>query len=142
VATSRRTTAFAGLAFAALVLTGCSAGAPAASAQTTEQACDILKTGVESTTSELQSGLSDLATDPQAAADAVTTLTEAFEKSSADVDNTEVKNLADDATTALTEFDEQIHDYADDPASVDSTAIQASAEKVQTAIAAIGETCP
>jgi len=144
VAISRRTTAaaFSGLAFAALVLTGCTGGSPADSGQTTEQACDILKSGLEETTTELQSGLSDLATDPQAAADAVTTLTAAFTESAEKVSNTEVKALADDAVAALTDFDEQIHAYADDPASADQEAMQTSAEDVQTSITAVGETCP
>jgi len=143
VAASRRSTAFAGLALAALLLSGCSSSSSAASAQTTEQACDVLASGVEATTTKLQASLSGLATDPETAADDVTTLTSDFEKSAAGVDNVEVKNLATEAIAALSDFDEKIHAYADDSADVDvRAAVQTSAEGVQDAIGAIGVTCP
>lgn len=146
MAISRRTTftttAVIGIALGGLLLTGCTGGSGGASGQTTEQACDILRTGVEDTTTELQAGLSDLATDPEAAADAVTSLTAAFEKSADKVTNSGVKSVADDAVTALSDFDEQIHAYATDPASVDQEKIQTSAEAVQTSLTAVGETCP
>jgi len=143
VALSRRSTAFAGLALATLALTGCSVGSTAASAQTTEQACDVLATNVTTTTTKLQASLSSLATDPETAADDVTTLTSDFEKSAAGVDNAELKRLAKDATAALADFDERIHAYAADPADVaNQEAMQTSAEGVQDAIGAIGSACP
>ena len=143
MAPSRRSTAFAGLALAALALTGCSMGSTAASAQTTEQACDVLASGVTATTTKLQASLSSLATDPETAADDVTTLTSDFEKSAAGVDNAELKRLAKDATAALSDFDEKIHAYAADPADLEiQAAMQTSAEGVQDAIGAIGTTCP
>jgi hypothetical protein len=143
VAPSRRSTAFAGLAIATLALTGCSVGSTAASTQTSEQACDVLASGVSATTTKLQASLSTLATDPETAADDVTTLTSDFEKSAAGVENPELKRLAKDATAALGDFDEKIHAYAANPTDVDNqAAMQTSAEGVQDAIGAIGATCP
>jgi len=142
VAPSRRIRAFAGLAVAALALTGCAAGSSAASAQTPEQACDVLASGVAQTTAKLQTSISGLATDPEAAADDVTALTADFENSASGVDNAELKRLANNTTTALADFDEKIHAYASEPAAAaNQEAMQTSAENVQTAIAAIGESC-
>jgi hypothetical protein len=143
VAPSRSTIAAAGFGLAALLLSGCSVSPTAASTQTTEQACDVLSTGVEQTTAKLQASLSDLATDPESAADDVTTLTDDFESSATGVDNAELKRLAENAITALADFDEKIHDYAEDPADTEvQAAMQTSAEGVQDAIGAIGTTCP
>ena len=80
MATSRRTiaTAFAGLAFASLVLVGCSSGGSivksdsgdkgGTSSQSTEEACTVLKDGVTGTMTDLQSGLAELQSDPDKAA--------------------------------------------------------------------------
>jgi PBP1b-binding outer membrane lipoprotein LpoB len=161
LATSRRTTAstLAGIALAALLLTGCSAGgsdeasgesssaAPeetsvAAEPQTAEESCEILKAGVEDTLTELQSGLSTIQTDPDAAAAAVTSLAAAFGDTAEDVTNEDVRAVADDATTALTDFSAVIADYANDPTNADQTVVMDSATAVQDAMTQLQTTCP
>jgi hypothetical protein len=158
--TSRRTIAstLTGLAFAGLLLTGCTAGGSdagsanddksggnsgqAESSQTTEEACAVLKAGVEDTLTDLQAGLSDLSTDPGKAAEAVSTLAAAFEDTASDVTNEDVRAVADDATTALTDFGDQITVYAENPETADQAAVTDSAGAVQTAMTKLGTTCP
>jgi hypothetical protein len=162
VAPSRRTTAnaLAGIALAALLLTGCSAGTPGDSAesstaapepeaggsgQSTEEACEVLKVGVTDTMEQLQAGLGDIASDPAAASAAVTSLAAAFEETAADVTNEDVRVVADDATTALNEFSTQIEGYAANPEGADAAtqkAVTDSATAVQTAMTKLGATCP
>jgi hypothetical protein len=165
VAPSRRTTAnaLAGIALAALLLTGCSGGggeivgeasssAPdsgsesgSGAGQTTEEACEVLKTGVTDTIEKLQAGLSEIQTDPAAASAAVGSLATAFEESAADVTNKDVRVVADDATAALAEFSTQIQAYAANPEAADATtqkAVTDSATAVQTAMTKVGTTCP
>ena len=157
MATSRPTlaTALAGFALVGLLLSGCSAGGPdtkspessggstaESSSQTTEEACTVLKDGVSGTMEDLQAGMTELQSDPAAASAAVGTLAAAFEDTAADVKNTDVRAVADDATDALNAFDMQIAAYAADPASVDATAVQDSATAVQEAMLKLGTTCP
>ena len=153
MATSRRTiaTTLTGIAFASLLLAGCTTGGSgddagdsgaAASSQTTDEACEVLKGGVQDTLTDLQAGLNDLATDPGKAAEAVGTLAAAFEDTASDVTNDDVRTVADDATNALNDFSEQITAYAADPESVDQTAVTDSATAVQTAMTKLGATCP
>ena len=157
MATSRPTiaTALAGFALVGLLLSGCSAGGSdtktpdssggstaESSSQTTEEACTVLKDGVAGTMEELQSGITELQSDPAAASAAVGTLAAAFEDTAADLENTDVRAVADDATEALTAFDTQIAAYAADPAGVDPTAVQNAANAVQQAMVKLGTTCP
>ena len=154
MATSRRTiaTAFAGLAFASLVLVGCSSGGSivksdsgdkgGTSSQSTEEACTVLKEGVTGTMTDLQSGLAELQSDPDKAAKAVGTLAAAFEDTAKDVKNKDVRTVADDATDALNTFSTQITAYAADPASVDQTSVTDAATAVQTSFTKLGATCP
>jgi hypothetical protein len=165
VAPSRRTTAnaLAGIALAALLLTGCSTGggeitgdasssAPESGSesgseagQTTEEACEVLKTGVTETIEKLQAGLSEIRTDPAAASTAVSSLATAFEESAADVTNKDVRVVADDATAALAEFSTQIQAFAANPDTADEAtqkAVTDSATAVQTAMTKVGTTCP
>lgn len=153
--TSRRTiaTTLTGIAFASLLLAGCTTGGSGddagdsgsgagASSQTTDEACEVLKGGVQDTLTDLQAGLNDLATDPGKAAEAVGTLAAAFEDTASDVTNDDVRTVADDATNALNDFSEQITAYAADPESVDQSAVTDSATAVQTAMTKLGATCP
>ena len=150
MATSRRTiaTTLTGIAFASLLLAGCTTGGSGddsgsgASNQSTDQACEVLKGGVQDTIAELQSGLADLQADPAKAAAAVETLAAAFEDTATDVTNDDVRKVADDATNALNDFSEQISAYAADPESVDQTAVTDSATAVQSAMTKLGVTCP
>lgn len=153
MATSRRTiaTTLTGIAFASLLLAGCSAGGSGssdsgsgagASSQTKEQGCEVLKGGVQDTLTELQAGLADLQTDPAKAAAAVETLAAAFEDTAKDVTNKDVRTVTDDATTALNDFSGQISAYAADPTSVDQAGVTDSATAVQNAMTKLGATCP
>ena len=162
MATTRRTiaTTLTAIAFASVLLTGCttgdsgsgsgsgsggsggSGGDAGASSQTTEEACTVLKAGVEDTITQLQSGIADLQSDPAKAAEAVGTLAAAFEDTASDVTNDDVRAVADNATSALTDFSEQITAYAADPESADQAAVTDSATGVQNAMTKLGATCP
>ena len=157
MATSRRTiaTTLTGLAFAGLLLAGCSAGGSGdgaqsggsgsgsgSSSQTSDEACEILKAGVQSTVQDLQNGLGDIQTDPDKAAEAVSTLAAAFEDTAKDVTNDDVRAVADEATDALNDFSEKITSYAADPESADQSAVTDSADGVQSAMTKVAATCP
>lgn len=138
--TATTATGLAGIAVVALLLTGC---APAAApSQSVSKGCSVLKAGVKDTMTDLNSSLSTLSSDPQAAADAVTTLTASFKKSAAKVENKKVLKVANGATKALGAFAVQIHAYADDPASADQDKVSSSATDVQTAMTNLGKVCP
>ena len=156
MATSRRTiaTTLTGIAFASLLLAGCTTGGSGgdsgadsgagagSSSQSTDEACAVLKDGVQSTLQDLQAGLGDISTDPGKAAEAVGTLAAAFEDTTSDITNDDVRTVADDATNALNDFSEQITAYAADPESADQTAVTDSASAVQAAMTKVGATCP
>ena len=162
MATIRRSiaTTFTAVAFATVLLAGCttggsgdtgsgsgsgsgsSGGDAGASGQTTAEACTVLKAGVEDTITNLQSGMTEMQTDPAKAAEAVGTLAAAFEDTASDVTNDDVRAVADNATSALNDFQEQITAYAANPESADQTAVTDSATGVQEAMTNLGTTCP
>lgn len=160
MATSRRTTAslLAAIALASLALTGCaaeSASTPgdaatsspspkgdAGSGQSTEEACGVLKEGLTSTMTELQSGLAGLEADPAAAAAAIDSLTGAFSDTAAGIGNAEVRTVADGAAEAFTAFSVKIKAYAEDPANPDTAGLETAATGVKDAMTELGEVCP
>ncbi|WP_411700041.1 hypothetical protein [Conyzicola sp.] len=161
--TSRRTIAstLTGLAFASLLLAGCATGGSdaetsgsgsgssgggnsgaAESSQTTEEACSVVKSGVEATYADLEASLGDIQSDPDKAAAAVGALGDAFEKSASQVTNEDVRATVDDIVGALDGFSEQVRVLAEAPETVDQAAVTAASTELQEGFAKLGTTCP
>jgi len=156
---ARKTTALATAALAVALLAGCSAGgsggngngnssgsgsgstgqssAPKASSQASSQskaeACSAFQSKVEDAAKGLQSQVSTLQSDPNAA---VAKLKE-FDQSLSDgvdaVQNTDVKPKAEAFRSAYDEMLTQIESIAKDPKSADLSAFTATTQKVQDA---------
>lgn len=156
---ARKTTALATAALAVALLAGCSAGgsggngngnssgsgsgstgrssAPKASSQASSQskaeACSAFQSKVEDAAKGLQSQVSALQSDPNAA---VAKLKE-FDQSLSDgvdaVQNTDVKPKAEAFRSAYDEMLTQIESIAKDPKSADLSAFTATTQKVQDA---------
>ena len=159
MATSRRTiaTTLAGVAIATLMLAGCTSGGSgddaggsggsgdsgaASSSQTTEEACAVLKGGVEDTYAELEASLEDIRTDPGKAAAAVGSLGDAFEETAADVTNEDVRATVDTVVEALRDFSEQVEVLAESPDTVNPDAITGASETLREGFTKLGATCP
>lgn len=164
---ARKTTALATAALAVALLAGCSAGgsggngngnssgsgsgstgqssAPKASSQASSQskaeACSAFQSKVEDAAKGLQSQVSALQSDPNAA---VAKLKE-FDQSLSDgvdaVQNADVKPKAEAFRSAYDEMLTQIESIAKDPKSADLSAFTATTQKVQDAGTEFQEAC-
>ncbi len=160
---SRKTIVFATAALAAVLLTGCSAGGSGsggsgsgsggsgsgssssetakASSQSKSEACSAFESKVKDAAQGLQSQVSELQSDPNAA---VAKLKE-FDQSLSDgvdaVQNADVKPKAEAFHAAYTEMLTQIEAIAKDPQSADLSAFTDTTKKVQEAGNDFQETC-
>jgi hypothetical protein len=158
----RHVSAFAVLALGGLLLTGCasistsSEGASesegsgsdssstdmnTATDQTVAEACKELQEGLSASTSALQNSMTQLSTDPNAAAAELDAFIEEFAAVRDGLGNAEVKAAADSAGAAYEELVAQAKSVAADPASVDQTAFMETMDNVQTELSAVGELC-
>jgi len=118
-----------------LMLTGCSAE------QSKADGCAELQTGMESLQTELTENISELQTDPGAAADAISEVASTFADNVDNVTNEEVKAAGEDAATSLSTMADEFSKYADDPAGVDVEALSASATDAQTKFTELETLC-
>jgi hypothetical protein len=102
---------------ASTVLGGCSL-IPGLGGQSTVEACLQLETGLKDVSSGISDSMSDLVSDPSAAASKI-----------------------HDVAATFSAFSGLIDDYAADPANADTTAISDSATEVQTQMSALGDVC-
>ena len=127
-------TTVSALALAGLLLTGCSAGA-----QTKAQACKSIEGDITSATTDLQTAFSKIQTDPSAAEAGLKKFDSKMKSATAKVSNPTVKSAATATVKALDKMDVDLKAYIKDPSS--TTALQASANKVQTTFSKLGTTC-
>jgi hypothetical protein len=134
--TSQRTllSTAAVLAVAAALLTGCSAGA-----QTTAQACKSIESDVSSASTQLSSAFSNIQSDPKAAEVALAKFDTRLKTANKKITNAGIKAKVAATTKALDTMDSDLKAYVVDPS--DTTALQSSSEKVQTAFTSLGKTC-
>jgi PBP1b-binding outer membrane lipoprotein LpoB len=133
-----RTATFAAVAAAALLLSGCTAGA---GGQSKADACTMLNDDMSSVSSELSSSIGSLQSDPSKASDAIHSLSDQLKKTSKKITNTDVKPAVGKVSTSLDAFSAQVDTYVDDPASVDVNKLSSSVTDFQSAISKVQKLC-
>jgi hypothetical protein len=118
-----------------LLLTGCSAS------QSTTEACEILKTGLETVSTELGEASDQLTTDPTVAAQSMATAAANYASTTATITNEEVGVPAVASSDAVTDFSDAVSAIADDVENADIDALTASLEVVQTSFSALQQVC-
>ena len=131
-------TAATAVALTGLLLAGCSTG-PAASTQSTTQACEVLANDLQTNASGLTSAFTNIETDPKAAEAALVKFGATLKKSTGKVTNRKVKAAATAASTAIASMDSDLKAYIKDK--TDTAGLAASGAKVQTTITKLGSLC-
>lgn len=152
---TNRLSVLAVLGVAGLILTGCSSSSDDASAdassapeptpiveeQSVEEACTTLIDGVADMQASLNENLTNLQSDPAAAAEAYQGVVDLFEENAANVTNEEVKPVADEIGAVFAEFGTTMNAAATDPASVDPEAINKYVTDLGTTTTKLNELC-
>jgi gas vesicle protein len=134
--TRTKTTSLIGaLAITGLLLTGCAGG------QSQADACKVLESGLTDMQSDLTSSLSDAATDPEGASEALQTVSDKFSANVSKVSNDDVKDVADDADEALSTLVSEFKTYAADPTSADTEALTEASTDVQETFTELSKVC-
>jgi gas vesicle protein len=132
---TKTTSLIGALAITGLLLTGCAGG------QSKADACKVLESGLTDLQSDLTSSLSDAATDPEGASEALQTVSDKFSDNVSKVSNDEVKDVADDADEALSTLVSEFKTYAADPTSADTTALTDASTDVQDTFTELSTVC-
>ena len=135
ISRTKTTSLIGALAITGLLLTGCAGG------QSKADACKVLESGLTDLQSELTSSLSDAATDPEGASEALQTVSDKFSDNVSKVSNDEVKDVADDADEALSTLVSEFKTYAADPTSADTTALTDASTDVQETFTELSTVC-
>ncbi|HEU5223964.1 MAG TPA: DUF4190 domain-containing protein [Candidatus Lumbricidophila sp.] len=90
---------------------------------------------------ELTNAMSEIETNPSAAADALDKLVNGLHSAGSKVNDAELKQAVDAAEIALKDFKGSIVDFGKDPASLDQAKFQQQAEAVQTTMADLTTAC-
>ena len=135
ISRTKTTSLIGALAITGLLLTGCAGG------QSKADACKVLESGLTDLQSELTSSLSDAATDPEGASEALQTVSDKFSENVSKVSNDEVKDVADDADEALSTLVSEFKTYAADPTSADTTALTDASTDVQETFTELSTVC-
>ena len=134
--TTRAARAAAGIfAVSALMLTGCSGG------QSKAEACEQLNSELTDASTELTSSISNMATDPEGAIDALETFQGTFSETVDGITNEEIKELGENTEDALADYIEVTSDAVDDPDNADSEALTEAIENFQTQTTAFNDAC-
>jgi gas vesicle protein len=132
---TKTTSLIGALAITALLLTGCAGG------QSKADACKVLESGLTDLQSDLTNSLSEAATDPEGASEALQSVSDKFSDNASKVSNDEVKKVADDADKALGSLVSEFKTYSKDPASADTTALTDASSDVQDTFLALSKVC-
>lgn len=135
ISRTKTTSLIGALAITGLLLTGCAGG------QSKADACKVLESGLTDLQSELTSSLSDAATDPEGASEALQTVSDKFSENASKVSNDEVKGAADDADKALSTLVSEFKTYASDPTNADTTALTDASTSVQETFTELSTVC-
>jgi hypothetical protein len=141
VRSSRSVPVIAVLPLAALIaLTGCSA-LPFGGGQSTAEACRALEPGLKDVETGIGASLSNLRSDPAAAASQIRDVAAAFTTEADAISNAEVHDAAVAAADSITAFSALFDTYAADPANADTTPVSDSATDVQDNMTKLGDVC-
>jgi hypothetical protein len=132
---TKTTSLIGALAITGLLLTGCAGG------QSKADACKVLESGLTDLQGELTSSLSNAATDPEGASEALQTVSDKFSGNVEKVANDDVKDVADDADEALSTLVSEFKTYAADPTSADTTALTNASTDVQETFTELSKVC-
>ena len=134
--TTTTTTRAAGIfAVSALLLTGCTGG------QSKEEACTQLNSELQDASAELTDSVSNMATDPEGAVEALETFQDSFSETVDGISNAEIKELGENTEAALGDYIEATSDSVEDPANADSEALTDAVENFQEQTNAFNEAC-
>ncbi|HEY4267113.1 MAG TPA: hypothetical protein VGM94_02865 [Galbitalea sp.] len=139
--TVRAFSALASVIVAASLLSGCSAIAAVANAQTKVQACASIATQLKGVGTGIQAEVPKLQSDPKAAAADITGMAKKFSTAAGKLDNAQVKKAAVKAAGTLTVFAQDITDLANKPTTAESTKLQGDLTTLQSAFTAIDTSC-
>jgi hypothetical protein len=129
------------LAFSTLVaLAGCS-GLPLDGGQSTADACRQLEPGLKDVETGIGASLTNLTSDPSAAASQIHDVAAAFATEADSIANTEVHDAAVAAADSIIAFSVLFDDYAADPENADTTPVSDSATDVQDHMTKLAEAC-
>ena len=135
ISRTKTTSLIGALAITGLLLTGCAGG------QSKADACKVLESGLTDLQSDLTNSLSEAATDPEGASEALQSVSDKFSDNASKVSNDEVKKVADDADKALGSLVSEFKTYSKDPASADTTALTDASSDVQDTFLALSKVC-
>jgi gas vesicle protein len=135
ISRTKTTSLIGALAITGLLLTGCAGG------QSKADACKVLESGLTDLQGELTSSLSDAATDPEGASEALQTVSDKFSDNVSKVSNDDVKDVADDADEALSTLVSEFKTYAADPTTADTTALTDASTDVQETFTELSKVC-
>lgn len=148
--TARRAAVAGATLFLALGLSACSAGgnadgkaSEAPKTQTVAEACDLIETEMNAVGSDVQSAMSNAATDPSEAIAALKTVSDKLKETSVKVQNADVKKVVDPMVDAFGRLGAAMEKITGDPATATEalTEIQAVAGDIQTVGADYGKVC-
>ncbi len=133
--------ALAAIAVTAFLLSGCSAVAAVANAQTKVQACASIEKAFTAVGKGITNETSELQTDPKAAAAKITTYSDQFTAVAGKLSNAQVKKTAQAAAAALATFAKDLTDYAAAPNSTKLTKFEADTQQLQPTFTAVDTAC-
>jgi gas vesicle protein len=135
ISRTKTTSLIGAIAVTGLLLTGCAGG------QSKADACKILETGLTDVQNDLTSSLSDAATDPKGASEALQTVSDQFSENVGKIENKEIKDAADKADDALSTLVSEFKTYSDDPTNADVSALTDASSGVQESFTDLSKVC-
>ncbi|KQO63408.1 hypothetical protein [Curtobacterium sp. Leaf261] len=137
--TSRTVTAVAAAALALTMLAGCSGGG--GGSQSKAAACKQIESEVKGVSNQLQSQVSKISSDPDAAAKALQKFDDKFSDGVDKVTEPTVKKQATAAEKSFHTMATQITAFAKDPESADVSKLQSNLTTLQKRMGTLSKTC-
>lgn len=139
--TSRTVTAVAAAALALTMLAGCSGGGGGGGSQSKADACKQIESEVKGVSTQLQSQISKISSDPDAAAKALAKFDDKFSDGVDKVTEPTVKKQAGAAEKSFHTMSTQITAFAKDPESADVSKLQSNLTTLQKRMGTLSKTC-
>jgi hypothetical protein len=139
--TTKTMSAFAAIAVAVTLLSGCSAVAAVKNVQTKVQACTSIDKELEGVGTGISGETSKLESDPKGAAADISAMAKKFSAATTKLSNPQVKKAAEKAAGTLTVFAKDLTNLAATPSTANQTKLQADTTTLQAAFTAIDTTC-
>ena len=145
---SRRASAIMSIAFAGLILAGCSAAGPGSggpapvSDQTVAEACTIALEDVAAASEGMAEALGEMFTDPTVATTMLSEIAADMHESADGLENVEVQTAVEEAATSLDTLTEVIAAAFADLENADQQALSDASDEVEEKFATLSELCP